>query len=282
MLQFREMKLSIITICYNNPGIEATCQSIVNQTWQDFEWLVIDGGSTNLKTLAILKKYRSRMDYFVSEKDRGRYHAMNKGIKKAKGEYLLFLNAGDSLIDAGILKKVVPHLKTFDIIYGDTQFEENGKRTEVRHYPDRLPTDYFVRYNISHQSTFVKHSLFEKYGLYNEDNLIVSDLEKWVELINVDHCSYQHLSLVISVYNNEGVSSRINQRQYEERKKIINQYFPQFWLPNYNGYRWRQLWFAISYRLPRKIYQLFFGQKKTKQKFGDFTQHYFNSWVKEK
>ncbi|MDR0678536.1 MAG: glycosyltransferase, partial [Holosporaceae bacterium] len=85
-----ETLLSVITICYNQPDIEETCESIVAQTFQDFEWIVIDGGSTD-GTLKKLRKYKNRINVFVSEKDEGRYHAMNKGIRYAKGKYLNFL-----------------------------------------------------------------------------------------------------------------------------------------------------------------------------------------------
>ena len=98
-------KLSIITICYNEPDLEKTCRSIVNQTWQDFEWIVIDGGS-NEETLAIFDKYKYRIDKFVSEPDNGIYNACNKGIKLAESEYVQLLNAGDSYYDTKVLEDV--------------------------------------------------------------------------------------------------------------------------------------------------------------------------------
>ena len=97
-------KLSIITICYNEPNLEETCKSIVNQTWQDFEWIVVDGGS-NEETQKIWDKYKYRIDKFISEPDNGRYNAMNKGIAQAHGEFLNFMNSGDFFYNNLFIRK---------------------------------------------------------------------------------------------------------------------------------------------------------------------------------
>ena len=121
-------KLSIITICYNiKDEIERTCKSIVGQTWQDFEWIVVDGGSTD-GTLEVLKKYSDRIDILISEKDSGIYNAMNKGIKLANGEWLNFMNGGDNFASNDVLEKVFKN-KNYeaDILYGDMSYHKNGK-----------------------------------------------------------------------------------------------------------------------------------------------------------
>ena len=92
--------LTIITVCRNEPNIERTCESIVSQTWQDFEWIVVDGASTD-GTLDILEKYKDRIDVFVSEPDTGIFNAMNKGIRLAHGEFLNFMNGGDEFAKIG-------------------------------------------------------------------------------------------------------------------------------------------------------------------------------------
>ena len=98
--------LTIITVCFNiKDEIERTCQSIVNQTWQNFEWIVIDGGSTD-GTVDILKKYSDRINILVSEPDKGIYNAMNKGIKLSHGEWLNFMNGGDRFTSNDVLKEV--------------------------------------------------------------------------------------------------------------------------------------------------------------------------------
>lgn len=119
-------KLSIITICYNEPHVEDTCKSIVNQTWQNFEWIVIDGKS-NEETLNIFEKYRYRIDTFISEPDKGIYNAYNKGIKLARGEYVQFLNAGDSFYSHDALNIFFSKVKrSASVLYGILRLINNA------------------------------------------------------------------------------------------------------------------------------------------------------------
>ncbi len=216
------MKLSVITICYNEPDVEKTCESIVNQTYKDFEWIVIDGGS-NEQTLSVLNKYRDKMVVFVSEKDEGIYNAMNKGIKLAKGEYLNFLNAGDMYFDNSSLETAAKHLEA-DIVYGNLEFFNENKKF-IQKFPDKIPYGWFVAGYLPHPATFIKKELFDKYGLYNEKNKIVSDWEKWIEFIDINHASYLHIPFVISSHNHQGVSSVMNEAQTKERNAIIEKYY---------------------------------------------------------
>ena len=119
--------LSIITICYNiKDEIERTCKSIVNQTWQDFEWIVVDGGSID-GTVEVLKKYQDRMSVLISEPDNGLYNAMNKGIVHAKGEWLNFMNGGDEYAVTDALERV----------FKDKQYERNILQAEEERFnPD--------------------------------------------------------------------------------------------------------------------------------------------------
>ena len=111
------MKLSIITVNLNNKtGLEKTVKSVCSQTFEEFEFIIIDGGSTD-GSLDIIKRYEDNISCWVSEQDKGVYNAMNKGIKMAKGEYLQFLNSGDSLINSDVLNKVFKENKTEDIIF---------------------------------------------------------------------------------------------------------------------------------------------------------------------
>ncbi|MFT4805390.1 MAG: glycosyltransferase involved in cell wall biosynthesis, partial [Psychroserpens sp.] len=104
------MKLSIITINFNNAvGLKKTIESVVNQTSNDFEYIVIDGGS-NDGSVDVIKEYEAKVSYWVSEVDKGIYHAMNKGILLAKGDYLEFLNSGDILVNETVIQKIIPEL----------------------------------------------------------------------------------------------------------------------------------------------------------------------------
>lgn len=220
------MQISIITICYNEPDIQKTCESIVNQTFQDFEWVVIDGGS-NQQTLEILNNYRDRINVFISEKDSGIYNAMNKGIKLASGDYLNFLNAGDIYYDNDSLSKVAKQLDDVDIIFGDLKFLQDGKWRQgfVKKYPDKIEPGWFIDESLPHPSSFIKKELFDKHGLYNENYKIVSDWEKWIEFIEVNKCSYKHIPIVISSYNCKGIASNSDELHQRERAEVILKYY---------------------------------------------------------
>ncbi len=206
-------KISIITICYNEPNAERTCKSIVEQSFQDFEWVVIDGGS-NRETLDVFEKYKHRMNYFVSEKDAGIYNAMNKGIRAATGEYLLFMNAGDRFHDADALKKFHENGLDKDIIYAN--LEVLSENPHVIACPDSLDKFFFVVHTLPHQATLIKRELFSRYGCYSENFRIVSDWEKFIVFIVVNKCSYKHVDFLCSEFAVDGISS--DKRQKRLRK----------------------------------------------------------------
>lgn len=145
---------SIITICLDSHNIDATCRSITHQTFDNFEWIVIDGGSRK-ETLDILNSYGWRMKYFVSEKDNGIYHAMNKGITQSQGAYLNFMNGGDKFYNMDVLDSVAHFIKqdSSDIIYGNTYFE-SPKNIIIR--PDVCDDICSFLYTspLNHQSCF--------------------------------------------------------------------------------------------------------------------------------
>ena len=153
------MKLSIITVNYNNlRGLKKTVESVKNQTYQEFEYLVIDGGSTD-GSVAYLKDKEITFDYWVSEPDKGVYQAMNKGIKKATGDYVLFLNSGDHFLNNKVLEKNMQFIQGEDIIYFNLQVVENGK-TFIKEYPKTLSFSYFVKDTLPHPATFIKKEVF--------------------------------------------------------------------------------------------------------------------------
>lgn len=132
------MRLSIITINYNNiVGLESTVNSVLNQTSKDFEYIVIDGNSSD-GSADYLNKEEGNFSYWVSEPDTGIYNAMNKGLKRANGEYLLFLNSGDTLVHEDVLKQVIQSFNSnFDIYYGNLNFDYDGVK-RLRTYPDKF------------------------------------------------------------------------------------------------------------------------------------------------
>jgi glycosyltransferase involved in cell wall biosynthesis len=221
--------LSIITINYNDyPGLKRTMESVFSQTFKQFEYIVIDGGSTD-ESKDIIMQHQDQLYYWVSEKDNGIFNAMNKGIKQAKGDYLLFLNSGDHLYDDTVLSKVFDKEFKEDIIYGNVVWEPATPHSDGV-FPDALTFEYFVTYSLPHQASFIRRSLFETVGLYDENYKIIPDWLFFVLAIYKFNCSYKHINELISVCNTEGLSfsTGIWDTIVAERAQATNEHFAAF------------------------------------------------------
>ena len=222
--------LSIITVNFNDkPGLQKTFDSVFNQTFRDFEYIVIDGGS-NDGSKELIEEKSKHISFSVSEPDRGIYDAMNKGIGKARGEYLLFLNSGDYLCDGFVLEKVFSQELKHDIIYGDIIWDTDGVKTEYV-FPDTISFEYFARHNyLPHQGTFIRRSLFTSIGPYEEDYKIIADWVFFLLAICKYNYSYKHIRQFISVCDRSGISCRPERWNdiLEDRKKALHHYFPAF------------------------------------------------------
>lgn len=231
-----DLKISIVTINYNNAkGLESTIQSVVGQSYPNIEYIVIDGGSTD-GSKEVIVAYKGRINHWVAESDEGIYHAMNKGIKAAKGEYILFLNSGDFLIHQDIIAEVVAYRPQEDLVYGNLICENRHEGEEW--YPSvQLTFDVFYTSTIPHPSTFIKRSLFERVGLYNEKNSIVSDWEFFMVATCKYNCTYRYINKFISKFVDGGISSNLDNlpMAIKEREEAINRHFPYF-LADYKRY----------------------------------------------
>ena len=228
-------RCSIITVCYNNrEGLRDTAESVKKQTFKDYEFIVIDGGSTD-GSAELLKEYASIITYGVSEKDDGIYNAMNKGIAKACGEYCLFLNSGDWLATDKVLERVFnKEFDDADFLYGDI-VKVNGRKKRVIRYPDKLTLyDFYkVAAVIHHQATFIKRSLFGKFGYYLENTYMNADWMFFFDAIVMGKASTKHLDMVISVFDGTGTSEKWSQdnprvkadmeRKQERLDKVMTQ-----------------------------------------------------------
>jgi glycosyltransferase involved in cell wall biosynthesis len=215
------MKLSIITINYNNAtGLEKTIQSVINQTFTDYEYIIIDGGSTD-GSLDVIKKYADHITTWVSEPDKGVYNAMNKGIKIAKGEFINFMNSGDTFYETNTLSNVQNYL-TCDIIAGRWQKDHHIVYQSINNEVSML--DLFTD-ALNHQATFIKRTLFEN-NLYNEKYSIISDWIFTVETIVFKNCTYKCIEEIIVDYDGHGISSDTNNR-LKERENYLKEKLPQ-------------------------------------------------------
>lgn len=225
-------KLSVITINYNNAdGLQKTIQSVLAQNFEDFEYIIIDGGSSD-GSKAIIEDQADSLAYWVSEMDAGIYNAMNKGIKKATGDYLLFLNSGDYLFNDEVVKEIFAQGNEADIIYGNLVAEkEDSTRTEWILTKELSPS-YFISSSLPHSSSFIKRSLFLNHGLYSEHFKIVSDWEFFFKATQKYKCSYQHVPLFASVFTLGGISTKQEniKLRLEEKLEVFKKNFPAFLL----------------------------------------------------
>lgn len=225
------MTLSIITINYNNqPGLKRTIDSVISQSFNDIEWIVIDGGSTD-SSGELIEKYKEHFAYWVSEPDGGIYQAMNKGIEHASGDWFLFLNSGDWLYDNNVLSKVFSSNNDADILYGDVMYHWPDKRgLELEKKPETLSLYYFYTDTLCHQATFYKKEIFKTHR-YNENFRICSDWALYIQLL-IEGYKFLHLPICITNFAQDGVSTTLNESHLAERKQVIEEYFPKYIIPD--------------------------------------------------
>lgn len=226
------MKLSIITVNLNNiTGLEKTIKSVLAQEYRALEYIIIDGGSTD-GSVEVINKYSGHISYWLSERDSGIYQAMNKGIRAATGEYLLFLNSGDTLSSPNVLRALINAADTrAELIYGNVErMFKNGAR-DILKMPAALSLVHLVNATLSHQATLVKRALFEKYGFYDESLQIMADWAFFLKVIQAG-ASSQYVDINVAVYSMDGLSSRLTSRAIirRERQAVLRQLMPGTYL----------------------------------------------------
>ena len=205
--------LSIITVNRNNAdGLRRTMESVLSQTYRDFEYVVVDGASTD-GSLEVIKTMALERDvdvdgiqvHWLSEPDTGIYNAMNKGIRMAKGEYVLFLNSGDILVNSSVVEQFMLSNSSADIVACRERFSNDG--VYIPPEKEDLSYDYLVDQPLMHQSTFIKKIAFDKYGLYNENHRIVSDWEWWIKALVIGNATYETHDFEVALFDCNGVSN---------------------------------------------------------------------------
>ncbi|WP_113661845.1 glycosyltransferase family 2 protein [Pedobacter nanyangensis] len=229
------MLLTIITINLNNAkGLEATIASVAAQKNAQFEYLVIDGGSTD-QSVPLIHRYQKHISAFISEKDHGVYHAMNKGISLAKGKFILFLNSGDTLNHHLVISQLLGSLEidsNKDIYYSSVLFvDEEQEKAYTYGYPKQLNVDYFLHAGLCHQCTVIRKQLFDEIGRYEENYRLVSDWSFFLKAIKKNY-HFQHIDqLILSNYVLNGLSTDYLSCK-QERLKIIKSQHAEL-LPRY-------------------------------------------------
>lgn len=218
-------KLSVITIVYNNVrDIERTLQSVLNQTYPNIEYVVIDGAS-NDGTLEILKKYESRLSRLITERDQGIYDAMNKGLAAATGDYVLFMNSGDELYAPDTVQKVFATAVDADIYYGETEmYDENWHSLGQRRHqaPSKFNWKSFrFGMSVSHQAIYIRRSLTEAYDLQYQ---LSSDID-WVIRAAKKAEKIVSVEAYVAKYLVGGMSKKRHLESLKERFAIFTKHY---------------------------------------------------------
>ena len=230
------MKLSIITInCNDKIGLKRTTESVINQTYHDYEYIIIDGGSTD-GSIDIINKYAANISYWISETDKGIYNAMNKGLAIAKGEYCEFLNSGDSFASPLVIEQVINHLGRFDVYIGNANnviYKKKRILKSIWSSPICFTYKTLYQHTPNHQATFVRTDLLKNIKGFDENFQILADMKMFYELFIRKNCTYSKLHTTIVDYSIGGMSTQ-NMIQYQkEKKKILEEFIPKIIIKDY-------------------------------------------------
>lgn len=272
------MILSIVTINYNNAeGLKKTLASVTAQTVTEFEHVVVDGASTD-GSADIIREYAEKASYpvrWVSEPDKGIYNAMNKGLRMASGEYIEILNSGDTFATKESTAQMQDALKQTlfpPILYGN-MLKDYGDGKLVRDNcggtlfrPNSFL--YFYKGTLNHDCAYIRRSLFEKYGYYNEEMRICSDWEWYVKAIAIGGEKTVYANVDVTIFDMEGVSESGGKNRdviIQERRGYLEQVLPKSVLGDYDNYQFpieqyrrlkkHHLWGAV-YFLERVLFKL--------------------------
>lgn len=223
-------KISIITVNRNNAeGLERTIRSVTKQTYTNYEFIVIDGESTD-DSVDIIAKYADQITYWVSEPDSGIFNAMNKGIERASGNYCYFLNSADELISEDTLQTIFGN-KEYDapFINGHQINDYGAEKYRIRCADRPLTLFDFYKSTIKHQATFIRRDLFDTYGLYDENLRIISDWKFFLKTIALhnEQPVYVDTDIVLFEWNGLSTSIEWGEKQQKERQQVLDEFIPK-------------------------------------------------------
>ena len=263
------MRLSIVTINRNNAaGLEKTMKSVAAQTFKEFEYIVIDGASTD-NSVEVIKAHESEFAHlhWVSEPDKGIYNGMNKGLRKATGDYVQILNSGDVLASADVVERMLAALvdkNTPDILYGNmVKAFADGSFLRDRGFAGVSPTMYgFIHGTLNHDPVYIRRSLFDKFGYYREDLPITADWRWYVEAIPFGGVVPVYVDIDVTIFDMNGISETQIERREKERDEELKRILPKGVYQDYAAYH-----FPIEQirRLQRHplAYKLFYLMERT-------------------
>lgn len=235
------MKISIITVVYNNEKtINEAIESVLNQNYQNIEYIVIDGGSKD-GTIAKIDGYKDRISYFVSERDNGLYDAMNKGISAATGDVVGILNSDDLYQDLSVIQdvmKIFIENEKIDILYGDLVYVKNDDISKVVRNWKSKPyyKNFFENANVPpHPSLFLRKRVYEQAGLFNLDYKIAADYELMLRIFKNHNFNSKYINRLIVRMRLGGASNASFSSIVKQNKEVLkawnnNNLVPPFYL----------------------------------------------------
>jgi len=224
-MQDSHLSVSIITVCLNSENsIEITINSVISQTYPHIEYIIVDGGSTD-NTLEIIQQYRSKIHLLVSEKDRGIYDAMNKGVDRASGDIINFLNSGDYFYNKNVIETFAEQIARFEdtgIFIGDTILYDTENEERISGFR-RDKIEYIARV-VNHQAIFAKHSVFEKIGGFDIKYRIYADYDWLMRALLKFNIKTKYIPVPVSRYLRGGFSDTRWKEFVSERREIFQKY----------------------------------------------------------
>lgn len=207
------MIVTIITVCRNHAmALEKTIQSVESQTWQDKEYLVVDGASTD-ETMEVIQRHQASITHWVSEPDQGIYDAMNKGVRLTQGQWVIFMNAGDTFASADALQRVFQAPQEADVIYGDVIKGEHVKKAEAPHNAHRM---FFC-----HQSAFVKTCCLRAFP-FDTSHRMSADF-KQIKQLFLSGKTFRQLDFPVSIFDTQGVSNTSRSAGLYDNIRVIRE-----------------------------------------------------------
>jgi glycosyltransferase len=232
------MKVSIITVTYNSEAfLEQTILSVLEQSYKDIEYIIVDGGSTD-KTISIINKYKEKLSHFISEKDEGIYHALNKGIGLANGDIIGFLHSDDFYVDNLVIEKVVKGFKknNTDGLYANLYFidkNDTNKITRKWHSGDYSPNAFMYGWMPPHPTLFLKKDVYKKFGVFNLDFKTSADYELMLRFIHKHQISLTYLDefiikMRVGGQSTASVNNRVKANLEDRKAWEVNHIKPKF------------------------------------------------------
>ena len=243
------MKLSIITINYNNAeGLRKTLASVASQTYPNIEHIIVDGASTD-GSVDVIKEYENQLNIthstihllWSSEPDNGIYDAMNRGIRKATGEYVQILNSGDLLAAPDVTERMMNALQMkgdgVELLYGNmVKYDYQNSRTLGKSTEVEYSLRQYYTSTMNHDCCYIRRDLFETYGLYDESLKIVSDWKWFLQTIGLGKVKPIYVDIDVTIFDASGISETNLALRNQERRQVLAELMPPAVLVDYDAH----------------------------------------------